>query len=345
MVLAACTPHCKVSLPTLSPSNPSKPPGITVSGRKFRVQAAVDINEFANAVYQLNHPETTVWNRNIQSLSIEELTKLKIDTILMSPPCQPFTRQGKQLDVNDKRSEGFLAICSSIIKQLAPLQRILMENVKGFEDSEAQKQFMAVLKEAGYHYQEYLLSPIDCIGIPNSRTRYFCIARKGSEFPGGESTIKTTILPEAEITRRPVKDFIDNELTTEESYLIPKKDLLKNCWVYDMVTPESESTNCFTKAYGHFARGTGSIYCPHDQKKIREVFDKLRVNEEQLPEHEKLQLLRELQLRYFTPREIEKLMGFPGALVYPDYMTNRQKYKLLGNSLNVQVVAELIKIL
>lgn len=313
------------------------------------MQAAVDINEFANAVYQLNHPETAVWNRNIQSLTIAELNKLKIDTILMSPPCQPFTRQGKQMDVQDNRSQGFLSICSSIIKQLEPLQRILMENVKGFEGSEAQRQFIEVLKEAGFYYQEYLLSPIDCIGIPNSRTRYFCVARKGNEFSDGEkdTSIKTKILPEDLIQKRPVSEFIDQDTTAVDlsSYLIPKKDLLQNCWVFDMVTPESKSTNCFTKAYSHFSRGTGSIYCPHDQKKIREVFDKLRANEEDMKEPEKLQLLRQLELRYFTPREIEKLMGFLEPIKYPDYMTNRQKYKLLGNSLNVQVVAELIKIL
>lgn len=304
----------------------------------------MDINESANAVYKLNHPETEVWNRNIQSLTIEELNKLKIDTILMSPPCQPFTRQGKQLDVQDNRSVGFLAICQSIIKQLEPLERIIMENVKGFEDSEAQKRFVDVLKEAGFHYQEYLLNPIDCIGIPNSRTRYYCIARKEAPFPGGDSSIKTRFLKENEVVnKRLVKEFISQD-EADEIYLIPKKDLLKNCWVFDMVTPDSQSTNCFTKAYGHFARGTGSIYCPFDQEKIRQIFDQLR-GKEDAPEHEKLQLLRELKLRYLTPREIEKLMGFPEALNYPDYMTNRQKYKLLGNSLNVQVVAELIKIL
>lgn len=303
----------------------------------------MDINEAANAVYQLNHPDTPVWNRNIQSLTIAELETLQIDTILMSPPCQPFTRQGKKLDIEDNRSQGFLAICSSIICQLGTLQRILMENVKGFEESEAREQFVAVLKEAGFNFQEYLLNPIDCLGMPNSRTRYFCIARKGESFPGGCTEIRTSILPEeTEKSVRKVKDVIEEDIG--EGYLIPKKELLKNCWVYDMVTPESSCTNCFTKAYGHFARGTGSVFCPFDQEKIREVFEALRVNEK-MPENEKLIHLKELQLRFFCPLEIERLMGFPEALKYPDFMTNRQKYKLLGNSLNVRVVAELLKIL
>lgn len=318
-----------------------------MSGRPFCVKAAVDINESANSVYELNYPETPVWNRNIQSLSIKELNDLHIDTILMSPPCQPFTRQGNQLDVKDKRSEGFLAICSSIITQLDSLERILMENVKGFEESEAQKQFVSVLKEAGFYYQEYLLSPIDCIGIPNSRLRYFCIARRSSSFvkEGEENKIKLSMESEDKgKPKRSLKQFLQPSSDNLEPYALPKKDLLKNCWVYDMVTPESTSTNCFTKAYCHYARGTGSVYCPFDQQKIRDVFDQLRVKED-ATEVEKLQLLRQLQLRYFTPREIEQLMGFSRALVYPEYMTNRQKYKLLGNSLNVQVVAELLKLL
>lgn len=282
-----------------------------------------------------------VWNRNIQSLNIQELIKMDIDTILMSPPCQPFTRQGKKLDVKDNRSEGFLSICQSIIKQLAPLKRILMENVKGFDDSTARQQFVEVLKESGFHYQEYLLNPNDCIGIPNSRTRYFCVAKRFAEGEAiEEGEIKTKIPMATEITKRPVSEFIEED--AGDAYLIPKQDLLKNCWVFDIVCPAAESTNCFTKAYGHFARGTGSVFCPFDQQKIRDVFDKLR-SCENASDIEKLQLLRELRLRYFTPREIEKLMGFAEPLKYPDYVTNRQKYKLLGNSLNVQVVAELIK--
>ena len=53
-----------------------------------------------------------------------------------------------------------------------------MENVKGFELSETRDHFTQVLSEAGYQFQEFLLSP-EQIGIPNSRLRYYLIATRG----------------------------------------------------------------------------------------------------------------------------------------------------------------------
>ena len=55
-------------------------------------------------------------------------------------------------------------------------------------------------------------------------------------------------------------------------------------------------------------------------------------------------LLR-LRLRYFTPREIANLMSFPETMQFPGEISTKQYFKLLGNSLNVLVVSELLKIL
>ena len=49
-----------------------------------------------------------------------------------------------------------------------------------------------------------------------------------------------------------------------------------------------------------------------------------------------------LKLRYFTPEEISSLLGFPPRLSFPATVTNKQRYKVLGNSLNVTVVSLLL---
>jgi len=54
---------------------------------------------------------------------------------------------------------------------------ILMENVKGFETSDTREHFVCTLKACGYSYQEFLLSPTQ-LGIPNSRLRYYLLAKK-----------------------------------------------------------------------------------------------------------------------------------------------------------------------
>lgn len=74
--------------------------------------------------------------------------------------------------------------------------------------------------------------------------------------------------------------------------------------------------------------------------------------------------LLSLGLRYFTPREVANLLCFPSQFgmkhfslfvieemminmclntEFPDGLSNKQKYRLLGNSLNVHVVTELIR--
>lgn len=55
--------------------------------------------------------------------------------------------------------------------------------MKGFEDSVAHDVLIETLKKCGYNFQEYLLSPSN-FGIPNSRLRYYIIAKlNSSKFP------------------------------------------------------------------------------------------------------------------------------------------------------------------
>lgn len=94
----------------------------------------------------------------------------------MSPPCQPFTRNGNYLDDNDPRTKSFLYVLY-ILKDLVNIENILLENVKGFECSTVRNLFIDKLKECEFDYQEFLLCPSQ-FGVPNSRLRYYCIARK-----------------------------------------------------------------------------------------------------------------------------------------------------------------------
>ena len=53
-----------------------------------------------------------------------------ISAIVMSPPCQPFTRQGLQKDVGDARTEPLLNVIK-MIPDVEGLEYVLVENVKG----------------------------------------------------------------------------------------------------------------------------------------------------------------------------------------------------------------------
>lgn len=52
-----------------------------------------------------------------------------------------------------------------------------------------------------------------------------------------------------------------------------------------------------------------------------------------------------MKLRYFTPKELLALHGFPNTFEIPNHFTIRQCYKFIGNSLSIFVVKELLKYL
>lgn len=153
----------------------------TESGTSGTVQAAIEISPIANSVYKHNFPATKLLNSNIEGLTIEFINSLNVDTILMSPPCQPFTRNGKKCDVKDARTDSFQHVLS-LLPNLH-IDNILVENVKGFETSEMRNLLINALKDNGYIYQEFLLTPAQ-FGVPNSRLRYYCLAMKSNQsFP------------------------------------------------------------------------------------------------------------------------------------------------------------------
>jgi site-specific DNA-cytosine methylase len=54
-----------------------------------------------------------------------------------------------------------------------------------------------------------------------------------------------------------------------------------------------------------------------------------------------------LRLRYFSPNELLRLFGFPlrSGYSFPNHVSNKKAYELIGNSLNVEVAARLIRFL
>ncbi|KAJ1860107.1 hypothetical protein LPJ73_001527 [Coemansia sp. RSA 2703] len=318
------------------------------AGIDSEVVRAFDINTVANEVYKHNFPGVPVMQRSIESLPMSLFEALRADLWTMSPPCQPYTRQGLQKGSEDQRAKSFLFI----IDLLARVQRkptyILMENVAGFEKSDTRALFLRQLVRVGYRFEEYLLNPLQ-LCYPNSRTRYYLLAKldaeprecsDDAEFPArfrhdvpGANLIPPASDAEGHVDFekgvwhhdevRQVKEFMQN-LTTEESlpYRLNPRVLEKHGYVHDVVTPESRRTCCFTKGYTHYAEGTGSIL------QLEGAVGKDEMTLE--------------NTRYFTPREVANLMGFPADFTLPENTSIRQGYRLLGNSLSVSIVSVLM---
>ncbi|XP_069585602.1 tRNA (cytosine(38)-C(5))-methyltransferase isoform X6 [Ranitomeya imitator] len=339
--------------------------GLTESGVSAEVVAAVDVNTTANQVYKHNFPNTPLWPKSIEGISLEELDSLAFDMILMSPPCQPFTRIGLQGDVSDPRAKSFLYILEILPRLQKPPRYILLENVKGFETSEARDALIRTLESCGYIYQEFLLSPprileefpgcdtsepagpSSAVG-PQRNVQTDEGSLRHKQWPEGGFLYKLETAEQLERKRsqdddcsvQTLQDFLEDNVETGR-HLLPPKALLRYALILDIVTPTCRRSTCFTKGYGHYVEGTGSILQVATDVEISSAYKSL----ETLSDEEKLAKLSTLKLRYFTPREIANLHGFPAQFDFPDKITTKQRYRLLGNSLNVHVVAKLISLL
>lgn len=185
------------------------------SGVNFEIAASIDINTNANQVYQHNFPGTPHFNRNICGMTFDELDGLCPDAFVMSPPCQPFTRQGLRRDNFDRRTDSFFHIMQNLTEMKHLPMYILVENVQGFESSNTREHFVSILVRLGYIFQEFLLSPFQ-FGIPNSRLRYYLLAkRKPLQF-----FIKCPEQPSKDA--QPLVEFVAQVETPEDFGFIPK---------------------------------------------------------------------------------------------------------------------------
>ncbi|XP_058621006.1 tRNA (cytosine(38)-C(5))-methyltransferase isoform X2 [Onychostoma macrolepis] len=318
-------------------------------------------------------------------MSTQQLMKSTNTTSPIPHSCQKLSRIGLQGDVADPRTKSFLYILELLPRLSKRPRFILLENVKGFETSAARDALLKTLRECDYSFQEFLISP-SSLGIPNSRLRYFLIAKRPpgsfsfstsaeivegipmSESPDSftvphnhpttsecerekngtivfkletEQELERKRIQDSQETVRRLQDFLQEDEDDMDQYLLSSKTLLRYAILMDVVQPSSRRSVCFTKGYGHYVEGTGSVLQSCVDVELESVFKNLEL----LSEEDKLKQLLQLKLRYFTPREIANLMGFPADFTFPKHISVKQQYRVLGNSLNVLVVSHLIRLM
>ncbi|OMJ08783.1 tRNA (cytosine(38)-C(5))-methyltransferase [Smittium culicis] len=128
-----------------------------------------------------------------------------------------------------------------------------------------------------------------------------------------------------------IGDFIDKLSDADfKTYAIDQKVLDSHGYVFDVVMPSSSRSCCFTKSYKHYNEGTGSVL---------QISGTVGIDK-QTSEN----------TRYFTEYEVARLLGFPNDFSFTskspndksENVTLKQSYKLLGNSLSVIVVSNLV---
>ncbi len=223
----------------------------------------------------------------------------------LSPPCQPYTRRGSRRAEADPRSAALEHLIGLIQRNQPPL--IGLENVPEFEGSTHHHRLTDILDRGGYSVRTDVCCPTQW-GVPMRRRRFYLRGRRdGESIPPPAIELAPVSLPAV------LSDsaWDDPSLRLSQSLRQQYRDAI------DVVDAEQQpaTVGCFTSAYGKSPVRSGSY------------------------------LRRGEIVRRFSPDEIMRLMGFRDDFVWPRKLDTRVRYALIGNSLSVTVVRELLKTL
>jgi DNA (cytosine-5)-methyltransferase 1 len=159
--------------------------GLRRSG--VNVLGALDVSGLAVEAYEINHPDTTVWQRDIRRMAPTEildeleLAPGELDLLAGCPPCQGFSTMrthNRGSHVQDGRN-GLVAQFARFCEVLRP-RGLLMENVPGLESDRRFVLLANRLERMGYRLTYGVLDAAD-YGVPQRRRRFVLLGLLGDE--------------------------------------------------------------------------------------------------------------------------------------------------------------------
>lgn len=285
--------------------------GFAAAVPHLEIVEAVDIDQMARDVYSanFNHPYST---KEIASLPLDWFSRLNCDVWWMSPPCTPFTQRGVQRDLEDTRSAAIKHLI-----QVATVLRpslICLENVVGFESSQAYEMLQDKWTGSGYHIQTCTFCPSN-LGWPNRRPRVYCIASQ-------EDLLRSPSQPA--VAAIPLSQFIDANISpeTHPTLWLDSRTVERYFDAMDRVAITNDTaignsdqppiTACFASSYGKAVVRSGSY------------------------------LETEWGYRRFSPREVARLLGFSDTFRLPESLSIERQWHMLGNSLSLPAVRHVL---
>ena len=237
----------------------------------------------------------------------------------------------------------------------------------GFAGSDCCARWHDALRRSGFERpRAWHLTPT-MVGVPHERPRYFeCAVRSRDGDGGAAAWTEADAVPlegvwpvplGGDVDSRPIADFLDCPASLDETpdaadrvepWLLPASLLDRDAaWCLDVVdATERAPTACFTRSYGRFAKGTGSVLYVRADAADRGVAGLGLERSDPTDRHFGTDWKAKVhgKLRFFTPKEIANLLGFPRAdFAFPASVSNKAAWAAMGNSLHVQAAAAVVQ--
>ena len=287
-----------------------------------------------------NYPQVPVWNRDIRTITNEEIKqyKGKVDLIIGGPPCQGFSTIGKRL-VKDPRNELVFEFIRFV--QIIQPKVFLMENVRGLLSAGnglIKDAITTEFESIGYKVKHEVICAAD-YGVPQMRHRVLFLGVRNDM--GIEPTF-----PEKQCTK-------DNYATVGDSImdLVGKENEFPNHVPMNHNEIVRKRIACIKEGEGipseglpdEVAKGSRSDYVENKIKNFSHVYKRLSRTKPattMVPGHNAFPL-HPTEDRSLTVREAARIQTFPDDVVFEG--TRQEQCIQVGNAVPVKLANELAK--
>ncbi len=281
--------------------------GLEHAGFKFDWVGFSDIDSYANKQYKRRFPNAKKLG-DITNVQYGDLPK-DIDVLCGGFPCQAFSIAGKRKGFDDTRGTLFFEIARILryFKRIGkPIPYFILENVKGLLNHENGQTFTTiyrVLTDLDYTIECQILNTRWF--LPQNRERIYIVGHLGERgrskiFPIGEAGRENKTCKERGITGTVKGGW--GSLQNDATYLNQIGTIGK----------DSEATRVYDTTCARTIKNGGGMGAKTGLYNI------------------------DSNIRRLTPKECERLQGFPDG--WTEGQSDAQRYKQLGNAVSVPVV-------
>jgi DNA (cytosine-5)-methyltransferase 1 len=302
------------------------------AGVDFEIVGYSEIDKNAIKCYEQNHKGKNFGDcKNINPNGLPDF-----DLLTGGFPCQPFSINTNQNAAGVKHSSYNLFEEIIKIVRVKKPKWILLENVKGIlgdKYKEVYDRLFLELKEIGYDLRIEVLNSKD-YGIPQNRERVFFVGKLGG--------LNNFNFPPREELKKSVKDFLESNVTRREPS-IKKMKLNKK------INQEK---------FGSISRYEAIMKSPVIKKNSNVLFeildapsDKVSRQSDRIYSFKYAPCLTATGKDYvfydgentivLTPRECFRLMGFTNDEIKLEGLNDNQRYKLVGNGWDINLVSKI----
>ncbi len=296
----------------------------------FDVAWANENDQFAVKTYELNFPETKLYDKSITELSVVADQLSSVDVMTAGFPCQPFSMAGSKGGFSDRRGKLFFEIMR-LIQEFGPQRPkiLLLENVAYLLAHDRGRTFGRIVQEiqqAGYWFlppKNYSsLNTRTHTEIPQNRERIYMAALSWDHFDTNDFEF-----PEPTTDQRDYREFLDLGSRAEDWYYFSPDSKWGQMFAASMDAGDPDRVYHLRR---HYVREIKTLGVPtltahmgdggHNVPVIRDRWG----------------------IRKLTQVECLRLQGISETeFAFPADISRSQQYKQIGNAVTVPLVRKL----